>query len=143
MTDSCEERDGNMVKGDVKKLLDTISLAIDDVSVDDQHRLLKLLQEWERGDRRQNGRRACSIPVKVGALRVYTEYIRNIGAGGVFIRTSVPFSPGEPLTLLFSLPDQVGPVKIAGHVAWNSSEGVGVEFSQPLNKGLQGIVESL
>ena len=142
MTDTPKERDENMVRADLKELVERVSLAIDHASVDEQQRLLKSLREWERGDRREHVRRACSIPVRVGALRVYTEYIRNISAGGAFIRTSVPFSPGEQLTLLFSLPDQNSPVKITGHVAWNSSEGVGVEFAQPLNKELKNMAES-
>jgi len=143
MTDSPKQPDEQMVRASLKQLLESISLAIDDASVDEQQRLLKSLRAWESGDRRTHARRACSIPVRVGALRVYTEYIRSISAGGVFIRTYVPFSPGEQLTLLFSLPNQNGPVKITGHVAWNSSEGVGVEFAQPLNKNLKNIVESL
>ena len=142
MTDTPQEDDEHMLRADLKGLLERISLAVDNASVDEQQRLLETLREWQRGERRQHARIACSIPVKVGALRVYTEYIRNISAGGAFIRTSVPFSPGEQLTLLFSLPDQNSPVKITGHVAWNSSEGVGVEFAQPLNKELKNMAVS-
>jgi Tfp pilus assembly protein PilZ len=131
------------VKAEVKELLENILVAVPYASEDQQRSLLSTLREWQKGERRKHRRIACSIPVKVGTWRVFAEHIRNISEGGVFIKTTAVFSPGEHLELIFSLPNQNGPVRITGHVVWNSPEGVGLEFTQPLSRELVRVIESL
>jgi hypothetical protein len=143
MTNSDEQSNGHRVKAELKKLLEAILTSVDYASEDQQQSLLGSLRDWQRGERRRHARRDCSIPVRIGTWRVFTEYIRNISMGGVFIKTAAPFSRGEQLTLIFSLPNKNGPVKITGHVVWNSSDGVGVEFTEPLTEEMKGIIGAL
>jgi len=143
MTNSDGESNGGGVRAELKKLLETILTSVDYASEDQQESLLGSLRDWQRGERRKHGRRDCSIPVRVGTWRVFTEHIRNISKGGVFIKTAAPFSRGEHLTLIFSLPNKNGPVKITGHVVWSSSDGVGVEFTEALTGEMKGLIDAL
>ena len=141
MTDSSQPSDNSSVKDRLKKLLDEISVFIDDASEQDHQRLLNTLKESAQGERRKHTRKACSI--KVTLDEVFKNLISDISAGGVFIKTSAPLCYGEEVTLVFSLPNQNIPVEITGNVVRVSSEGVGVEFKKPLDSDMKKTVESL
>jgi hypothetical protein len=143
MTHSPPDPNEGMITAELKGLLERILTAIDHAPADQKQRLLKSLQKWQKGERRKHSRKGCSIPVRIGAWRALTEYIRNISMGGVFIKTSDRFSIGEHLTLIFSLPNKSGPIKATGHVVWTSPEGIGVEFTSPLSKEVKAVIESL
>ena len=143
MTNSAGRSGEPSLRAELKQLLENVSTSVDYVSEDDQRTLLGSLREWQRGDRRKRPRKACSILVKVGAWRVYTDYVRNISTGGVFIETSAPFSREEQVTLMLSLPNEKGPVRITGHVAWTTAQGIGVQFKQPLGKKLERAIDAL
>ena len=143
MTDSRQQSDGPNVRAELKELLEHILISVDYAPEDQQRSLLTSLRHWQRGERRKHARKECSAPVRVGVWRVFTEHIRNISVSGVFIKSSTPFAEGEQLTLVFSLPNKNGPLKVTGHVVWKSQEGVGVEFTQPLSKQVEEIVDSL
>lgn len=143
MNDFHEPPDPPNVRTEVKELLEKILVSIPYAPEEQQESLLSSLRQWQRGERRKHRRVVCSIPVKVGTWRVFAEHIRNISEGGVFIKTSAAFSPGERLELIFSLPNQNGPVRVTGHVVWNSPDGVGLEFTQPLSEELVEVIEAL
>ena len=143
MNDFPHEPGSPTVMAEVKELLENILVSILYAPEDQQRSLLSSLKQWQKGERRKHRRVACSIPVKVGTWRVFAEHIRNISEGGVFIKTSAAFTPGEHLELIFSLPNQNGPVRITGNVVWNSPEGVGLEFTQPLSQELMVVLDAL
>lgn len=60
--------------------------------------------------------------------RSYQDFVRNVGAGGVFIETPKRFSVGQKVLLSFSLPNYPKGIKIEGEIIRTTSEGVGVEF---------------
>ena len=127
----------------MKELLENILVSIPYAPEEQQRSLLSSLRQWQKGERRRHRRVVCSIHVKVGTWRVFAEHIRNISEGGVFIKTSAAFSPGEHLELIFSLPNQNGPVRVTGHVVWNSPDGIGLEFAQPLSQELVEVIDGL
>lgn len=60
-------------------------------------------------------------------------YLPNLGSGGVFVRTSVPFVAGNEISFVISFPGFPRPVELRGIVRWRREEpghdvGVGVEF---------------
>ena len=81
-----------------------------------------------------NGERVFKrIPVFVAANfvvdgRAYQDFVRNVGAGGVFIETPELFSVGQEVLLTFSLPNDPRVIKITGEIIRTTPEGVGVEF---------------
>jgi uncharacterized protein (TIGR02266 family) len=113
---------------------------IEEATADQKRRVLMLLEDLRASDRRRHVRKPCSIAVTLDG--VFTDFIRNISTGGVFIETSEAFQPGKHLALKFSLPDQKEPVEITGQIAWRSPEGVGVRFTA-VTKDLREMIESL
>ncbi|MDY6988277.1 MAG: PilZ domain-containing protein [Thermodesulfobacteriota bacterium] len=143
MADSAVPPDGLSPKAELKKLLEDILISMDDAPEHQHKSLINTLRKWQNAERRRHPRKNCSIPVRVGMWQVFTERIRNISMGGVFIKTSAPVSHGEHVTLIFSLPNKAGPVKINGHVVWKAAEGVGVEFKEPLGEELKQVIGTL
>jgi Tfp pilus assembly protein PilZ len=73
------------------------------------------------------------IPVFVAANyvvdgRAYQDFVRNVGAGGVFIETPEHFSVGQKVSLTFSLPNDPRAIKITGEIIRTTPKGVGIEF---------------
>jgi hypothetical protein len=60
---------------------------------------------------------------------VFRDFIRNISAGGVFIEIMTPLLNDAETTVVFSLPNHGEPFKVAGHIAWSSLRGLGVQFN--------------
>jgi Tfp pilus assembly protein PilZ len=60
--------------------------------------------------------------------QAYKDFVQNISAGGVFIRTTVPASVGQELSLTFALPPYQAHIKITGEVVRISPKGIGVKF---------------
>ena len=129
MTNSTQQSGETAVKARLKELLDDVSLFIDYASEEDQRRLLSSLEEFSRSERRKHPRRPCSIEVSLATWRFFTERIRNISVGGVFVETSEAFSVGQHVKLMFSPPHRGEPVEINGQVAWIVPEGIGVRFT--------------
>ena len=126
----------------LKQLLQRMLTFADYGSEDQKRRLFSVLKTWDQNDRRKHPRQPCFIPVTCSTSGgVYTNFIRNISAGGAFVETSAPCVPGEYLTMMFWFPNQEEPVKTAGEIMWRAAEGVGVKFTT-VNKDLERMVES-
>ena len=93
--------------------------------------LLKALFEEELEG---NGERVFKrIPVFVAVNyvvegRAYQDFVRNVGAGGVFIETLERLSVGQKVLLTFSLPNDPRVIKITGEIIRTTPKGVGIEF---------------
>ena len=143
MKDSTQQAGASPVMARLTDLLKEISAYLDNASEEERQRILISLEEmWERG-RRQHPRKPCSIPVTCAAEdRVIKDFIKNISAGGAFIETSVAFSPGEHITLMFSSTEQEEPIKISGRIVWRVPEGIGVKFTTA-SRDLEAVILSL
>ena len=70
----------------------------------------------------------CHLPVNFAFEgKVYTEFIRNIGNGGMYIESDMVIPAGKRITLTSTLPAK-GPVKCFGVVVWDNPEGIGVQL---------------
>jgi hypothetical protein len=118
---------------------DDFSQEIEEATADQKRRLLVLLEDLRASDRRRHPRIPCSIAVALDGF--FTDVIRNISVGGVFIETSEAFQPGKALELEFSLPNQEQRFKVIGKIAWRSPEGIGVSFTA-VSEELRRILES-
>jgi Tfp pilus assembly protein PilZ len=102
---------------------------IGSISEDHQRALLSQLETYQPGDRREHPRTPCLIPADYASQdQVFKDFILNIGAGGVFIRTNTSFSVGEDITLSFSPPNYNEPIKINGEIVRSGQLGIGVKF---------------
>lgn len=78
---------------------------------------------------RENPRRTCLINARYKIQdQKYSSYILDISIGGVFIEAEKAFPAGQPITLLFSVPQNETPFTLRGHIAWSGPQGFGVKF---------------
>jgi len=120
-----------------------ISQYIDEAPEPTQRRLLLLLEDVEASDRREYLRKPCSIEVTYATEdETFTDFIKNISVGGVFMQTTAPLSVGQEISLVFPFPSQEEPMKMTGEVVWKSPVGVGVRFIE-VSRSVQEVIESL
>lgn len=73
----------------------------------------------------------------------HSDYVISLSAGGVFVESKDPLSPGTRIRLQFRLPDREEPFEVDGKVSWtNASDnpsdpqkppGMGIQFDAPLD----------
>ena len=68
--------------------------------------------------------------VREGTFR---DVIKNIGAGGLFVRTSRKVSHGQPIVLEFPLFHFDNKVQVTGTVTRREADGFAVSFDEPLD----------
>ncbi|MDY6988284.1 MAG: PilZ domain-containing protein [Thermodesulfobacteriota bacterium] len=144
MKDSVPRTHKETLTGRLRELLKEVSPLIDRASEDQKVRLLSLLEDLRRSDRREHPRKPCSTSVTYATLdRIFKAFIRNMGNGGVFIETSEPLLKGQDITVTFSFPNHEEPFKLAGEIAWTvENKGIGVKFTTA-DHNLAAAVESL
>lgn len=99
------------------------------MSADGRQSLLEELERKFSFKKRKHDRKPYFSVVDYTVLdNTYTDFIQNIGAGGLFIGTATPFPVGQEVTLAFPLPISQERVKILGNIAWASEDGIGVRF---------------
>lgn len=79
-------------------------------------------------EKRYHPRKPYFMPVDyIDRNRVYKEYIIDISAGGIFIKTTNDVPVGNEITLTVPFPQQ-NYLTISGIVVRSSSEGLAVRF---------------
>jgi len=100
------------------------------LSQSQQIKLLNLLEQCPKKDFRKYPRKGCLVPVDYSSKGVlHKDYIENLSAGGMFVKTKMSFFDTQEITMVFSLPNYAEPFKIAGTVAWTGISGIGVKFN--------------
>ena len=121
---------------DVKEVQNRISEIISRMSEVQSRKLLKGLEKWQQSnliENRKYHRKKTLIWAECSLHRfVFTDFIQNLSAGGLFIETQLPIFVGEELSLTFSLTDIEDRVKITGKIARVDSKGIGVQFEELL-----------
>jgi uncharacterized protein (TIGR02266 family) len=90
-------------------------------------------EEDKRGDARVPFVLRVHFPDRAAALSA-TE---NLSRGGLFVQTSEPLAPGEPVFLAVSFPGLLQPVPLAGEVVWvrpprpQAMGGLGIRVVDP------------
>jgi len=86
-------------------------------------------------ERRRSRRESCSSAVAYATQNLSSiEYIQDISAWGVFIRTEKPVPIGEDITM--TLPPQSGSnssIKIIGEVVRATTKGIGIKFKMGID----------
>jgi len=91
--------------------------------------LLESLEQKQAASKRKHARKKFVAVVDyVAEGRTYKDFIQDIGQGGVFIKTRVPFALGQDISLTFTLPGNKHHIKIMGRVVRTTADGIGVEF---------------
>lgn len=97
---------------------------------DKQRELLELLKDdCKTQDRRKHARKTRSIPVAYATKNgAFMDRLRDIGGGGAFIESLVPFSKGQEVTLILSFPNYQSLLELKGEIVRTDARGVGVKF---------------
>lgn len=89
-------------------------------------------------ERRMAKRETCSTAVAYATQNLSSiEYIQDISAWGVFIRTKTPVAVGEDITL--TIPPQTGSnssIKIIGEVVRATTNGIGIKFKMGIDESV-------
>lgn len=121
---------------DIKEVQSRISEIISRMSEAQSRKLLKGLEKWQQFnlvENRKYYRKKTFIRVDCSHHRfVFTDFIQNLSASGLFIETRLPVFVGEELSLTFSLTDIEDHVKITGKIVRVDSKGIGVQFEKLL-----------
>jgi Tfp pilus assembly protein PilZ len=123
-------------KMDIKEIRSRISEIISRMSEAQSRKFLKGLEKWQQFnlvENRKYQRKKTFILVDCSNDRiVFTDFIQNLSASGLFIETRLPLYVGEKLSLTFSLTDIEDHVKITGKIVRVDSKGIGVQFEELL-----------
>ena len=106
-----------------------LSQFLDNLSIDDQRVLSRLLNTWEKRDQRRHPRMPCSI---------ITEYLvndqehkgimRNISLDGAFIEARHEIAVKQQIAQSFFFPNFEIPIRSNSKIVWVASGGFGVQF---------------
>ena len=155
MTHSPEQTEEARVTARLRELVKDISAFIDSASTEQKRSLLSLLEDsvpiyfgfleyLRHGDRRKYARKTSSIEVECEAWGdVFKGLVRDISAGGMFVRTNRELSVGDQKTVCFLSPSgNQEPMHITAEVVWTGPGGVGVRFTSATTE-LVKMIESL
>ncbi len=85
-------------------------------------------------ERRKAQRKTCSTAVAYATHGFSSiEYIQDISAWGVFIRTQKKIPVGEEITMTIPQPGSQTGIKIIGEVVRTSPKGIGVKFKMGID----------
>ena len=105
MTDYIQESKKNSLTGRLKELLTDISPFIDNASKDQKQKLLGVLDDLRKTNRRKHYRKPCSITVNYSIWGdAFNGLVKDISSGGMFIlsiETDMEFSVGQEITVNF------------------------------------------
>ena len=88
-------------------------------------------------DNRQYPRRTLSIVAEYIVLEgTFRDEIKNIGAGGMFIKTERRIAVGQPIRIKFPLFDFDQIIQTSGRVVRNDADGIAVTFTD----AIQGLI---
>ena len=89
------------------------------------------------GDRRRAGRAGVTVRIDYATVdEMFSEFTRDINAGGLFIETEKPHQPGTEVSMQFHLPGSNEVLRTIGRVVRVSSgdvgtpAGMGIEFDE-------------
>ena len=85
-------------------------------------------------NRRKHPRNASYIIGKYKVLEgTFRDVIKNIGAGGLSVRTNRKVAVGQPITIEFSLFNFDSVMKVTGRIVRRDLAGFAVTFNEPIH----------
>jgi hypothetical protein len=106
-----------------------LSQFLDNLSIDDQRMLSRLLNSWEKRDQRKNPRMPCRIITEfIVNDRGYKGVMRNISIDGAFIESRHELAVNQHIAQSFFFPNFEIPIRSNSKIVWIASKGFGVQF---------------
>lgn len=104
---------------------------IDNLTIDDQRMLARILNNWDDRDQRKQPRAPCSIITEYTvANRLHKGTMENISPGGAYIANQPLFPVSEEISQSFFIPNFEIPIRSMSKIIWIGSNGFGVQFKR-------------
>jgi len=104
---------------------------IDNLTLDDQRMLARILNNWDDRDQRKQPRTPCSIITEYTfANRLHKGTMENISPGGAYIANRPLFPVSEEISQSFFIPNFEIPIRSKSEIIWVGSKGFGVQFKR-------------
>jgi hypothetical protein len=106
-----------------------LSQFLDNLSIDDQRLLSRLLNSWEKRDQRKNPRMPCRIITEFFVNdQEHKGVMRNISLDGAFIESRHDLAVNQHIAQSFFFPNFEIPIRSNSKIVWIASQGFGVQF---------------
>jgi hypothetical protein len=105
---------------------------IKDMSEDQQRKLLSYMESQQAGYRKYPRKDVSIATAYVIKDTIYTDFIKNISAGGVYIITNKSKSVGDEISMNFMLTGHKRPIRVFGKVVRIGPTGFAVKFIEDL-----------
>ncbi len=109
-----------------RALIETIA----GLPADKKVRLLQLLGAWERDEKRVHPRKRLRLAQDREEGQAPRFLIRDLSAGGLFLRSEAPMTLGQEVSLTLLFAHQREPLRIQGQVVRITPQGVGIQFHE-------------
>ncbi len=104
---------------------------IDNLTIDDQRMLARILNNWDDRDQRKQPRTPCSIITEFTVdSRLHKVTMENISPGGAYIANRPLFPVSQEISQSFFIPNFEIPIRSKSKIIWVGSNGFGVQFKQ-------------
>jgi hypothetical protein len=104
---------------------------IDNLTIDDQRMLARILNNWDNRDQRKQPRTPCSIITEYTVSnRLHKGTMENISPGGAYIANQPLLPVSEEISQSFFIPNFEIPIRSKSKIIWVGSNGFGVQFKQ-------------
>jgi hypothetical protein len=106
-----------------------LSQLVDNLTLDDQRTLSRLLNSWEKRDQRKHPREKCSIITDyIVDNHNYKGIMRDISPYGAYIKCRHQFPVNQVIFQSFFFPNFEIPIRSNSKIVWVGSDGFGVQF---------------
>jgi len=104
---------------------------IDNLTIDDQRMLARILDNWDDRDQRKQPRTECSIITEYTVdNQLHKGTMKNISPGGAYIENQPLFPVSQEISQSFFIPNFEIPIRSKSQIVWVGSNGFGVQFKQ-------------
>ena len=111
-----------------------LAALIRDMPEEQQINLLDYIERQQAGYRKYP-RKEITIPsAYVIEDHVFTDFIKNISAGGVYITTKKSQAVGEEVSLNFMLSGRKRPIRVFGKIVRSGHNGFAVQFYEKVEE---------
>jgi hypothetical protein len=106
-----------------------LSELLNNLTLDEQRILARLLSDWKDREQREEQRTECSIVTEyIVHNRPHRAKIKNISLGGAFIESRDSLRVNQEISQSFFVPNFEIPIRTKSRIVWTGPDGFGVQF---------------
>ena len=104
---------------------------IDNLTIEDQRMLARILNNWHDRDQRKQPRTPCSVITEFAVgNRLHKGTMKNISPAGAYIENRPLFPVSQEISQSFFIPNFEIPIRSMSKIIWVGSNGFGVQFKR-------------